>query len=320
MDRLKLMETYAAVVQLGSYTRAAKELGVTRAMVSKRIQDLEAVFGVRLLSRNTHSLSVTATGADYYESCTQLLADLAVLEDRMQTRRQDPRGLLKILTSKTFGETILAPVTAEFCTRYPNIQVQMALGDWAQGQDLISAGYDMVIRRLPVRDSALVARQIVALERVLVATTEYLEVRGIPKFPTDLSRHNCLDSRGAALHVWEFDGSEGHASVRVTGSPRANSSIAILHAARGGLGIALLSTYLVADDLASGRLIRVLPGWRAEARKLYAVYQKDAHRPLRTRLFLDYLIARTREIADSSESRPPAQPERMRSGARARRT
>ena len=129
MDRLKLMETYAAVVKSGSYTRAARELGVTRAMVSKRIQDLEAALGAKLLNRNTHGLSVTGIGGDYYESALGLLADLRDIEERVQSKSAAPRGELKILSSKTFGETILGPIIAEFCRLYPTISVQVTLAD-----------------------------------------------------------------------------------------------------------------------------------------------------------------------------------------------
>ena len=129
MDRLKLMETYTAVVKLGSYTRAAKELGVTRAMVSKRIQDLEGALAVKLLNRDTHRLSPTMTGLDYYENCVTLLAEMHALDERMQAKRAVLRGELKILSSKTFSETMLGPIVAEFCRVHPGISVHITLRD-----------------------------------------------------------------------------------------------------------------------------------------------------------------------------------------------
>lgn len=149
MDRFKLMETYVAVVKLRSYTRAAKELGVTRAMVSKRIQDLEEALDTKLLSRNTHKLSVTASGADYYESCATMLADLHALEDRIQSRRGSPRGDIHILSTRTFGEMMLAPVVVDFCDLYPGISVHITLMDRdmaPDGMDLVSGGFDMAVR------------------------------------------------------------------------------------------------------------------------------------------------------------------------------
>ena len=301
MDRFKLMETYAKVVQFGNYTRAARELGVTRAMVSKRILDLEAQLGVKLLNRNTHNLSVTATGADYYESCITLLSDLETLEDRMQSKQADPSGTLRILTSKTFGETILASVVAEFSQKHENIAIEMTLGDWHLGAhdlDLISAGYDIAIRTLPTRDSALIARSIIALPRTLVASPGYLKRHGAPKKPIDLLQHNCLDPRGTNHYTWELTGPKGSETVRVSGTPRINSNIANRRAALTDLGIAMLSEYLVADDLKAGRLERVLKSYSAPTRPLYIIYQKDNFQPLRMRMFIDFLVQEMKSFSE----------------------
>jgi DNA-binding transcriptional LysR family regulator len=304
------METFAAVVQFGSYTRTAEELGVSRAIVSKRIQELEDDLGIKLLNRNTHSLSVTAAGADYFENCRALLAQHAALDDRMQARRADPRGLLKILVTKTFGEAILARVVAEFCHLYPKISVQMMLSHWDMGThgDLVTSGYDVIIRTLRDRDSALVAREIVTLPRVLVATPEYLEKHGCPQSPKDLTNYNCLYPRASSSATWEFDGPNGHESVRVSGSPRANSSFAIRHAARNHLGIASMIEYLAIKELNSGRFVRVLERYRPEPRKLHVLYQKDSYLPLRTRVFIDFLVKQMKAFSmdlSSGNETPP---------------
>jgi DNA-binding transcriptional LysR family regulator len=299
LDRLKLMDTFAAVVRFGSYTRTAGELGVSRAIVSKRIQELEDDLGIKLLNRNTHSISVTAAGSDYFEDCKTLLAQHAALDDRMRARRGDPRGLLKILVTKTFGEAILARVVAEFSHLYPKISVQMMLSHWDMGPhgDLVTSGYDVIIRTLRDRDSALVAREIVTLPRVLVATPEYLEKHGCPQSPKDLTRHNCLYPRPNSSSVWEFDGPNGHESIRVSGFPRANSSFAIRHAARNHLGIASLIEYLAVKELNSGRFVRVLKPYTPQPRKLHVIYQKDSYQPLRTRVFIDFLVKRMKAFS-----------------------
>jgi DNA-binding transcriptional LysR family regulator len=323
MDRFKLMETFAAVVAAGSYTRAARELGVTRAMVSKRVQDLEAALDVKLLNRNTHGLSLTATGADYFESCRSLLTGVRDLEERMQERRTEPRGEIKVLSSKTFGETVLSPIVAEFCKLHPKVVVHLTLADRDpihQGTELVAGGFDMAVRSLPVRDSTLVARPIANSPRILVAAPDYLARNGTPAKPSDLTKHSCLDPGGNLHADWRFGGPEAgppylkksalkraggpeagppylkragaKTAVRVSGAPRINSSLGIRQAALHGLGIAILREYLVAGDLDEGRLVKVLEDHPVDDRKLYVVYQRDRHRPLRMKLFIDFITQR----------------------------
>lgn len=300
MDRFKLMETYVAVVKLRSYTRAAKELGVTRAMVSKRVQDLEAALNARLLNRNTHRLSVTATGADYFDSCLALLGDLHSLESRIQARRATPRGEIRILSTRTFGEMLLGPVVADFSHLYPNISVHVALMDREMapdGMDLVAGGFDLAIRTQPVGASALIAQPLMPLPRILVATPQYLARSGTPRTPAELSGHNCLDPSGSAHSTWEFLGPDTRSHIVISGSPRANSSAIIRQAALKGLGIAMLREYLVLDSLKEGSLVRVLEDYVIDERKLFIVYQKDRHQALRVRIFIKYLFSRLKEFA-----------------------
>ena len=300
MDRLKLMETYAAVVKLGSYTRAAKELGVTRAMVSKRIQDLEAGLAVKLLNRNTHRLSPTLTGTDYYENCVSLLAEMHALEERMYAKRAVPRGEIKILSSKTFSETMLGPIVAEFCRLHPGISVHITLRDrdtTPNGLDLTAGGFDLAVRTLPARDSSVIAKPIVGLPRVLVASPDYLAQSGTPKTPADLAKHSCLDPSGAVHSTWTFHGPRGRTSVRVSGTMHANSSIVVRYGALNGLGVAILREYLITEHLNQGTLMRVLEDYAIDERTLYVVYQKDRYQPARIRLFIDYFTARMKEFS-----------------------
>jgi DNA-binding transcriptional LysR family regulator len=295
MDRFKLMETYAAVVKSGSYTRAASELGVTRAMISRRIQELESTLGARLLNRNTHGVAVTGVGADYFESCATLLSDLRTIEERTRANISAPRGELRILATKTFGEMVLAPLVAEFCALYPDIDVHITLGEGSI--DPFAGNFDLAIRTLPVRDSSLVARAIVSLPRILVASPEYLARHGTPTVPTDLTRHNCLDPSGAPHSTWDFRGPTGRKAIRVSGTPHANTSTIVRHAALKGLGIAILREYLVFDDLRSGTLVRLLDGYELDKRALYVVRPKDRHPPARMRLFIDFLSDRMKDYA-----------------------
>jgi DNA-binding transcriptional LysR family regulator len=295
MDRFTLMQSFAAVVRAGSYSAAARALGVSRALVSKRIQDLEEALGVRLLNRDSHSVSTTATGADYYESCSKLLAELAALEERLQARRGSAHGALKILSSKTFAERILGPVVTDFCLAHPGISIQLTLGDREQagfGLDLVAGGFDMAVGSLRTQHSELIARPIATLERVLVAAPAYLAAEGAPRLPADLASRNCLDPSGTAAHRWDLSGPGGRVSLHVSGSLSVNSSAVIRDAALKGLGIARLSTYLVAEHLAAGTLRRVLESWTLPERTLHVTYPRDRQRPLRMRLFIDFLAKR----------------------------
>ncbi|MGE0653627.1 MAG: LysR family transcriptional regulator, partial [Alphaproteobacteria bacterium] len=309
MDRFKLMETYVAVVGLQSYTRAAKELGVTRAMVSKRVQDLERVLNVKLLNRNTQRLSLTEAGADYYESCISLLAELRAAEDNLLAKRGAARGEIKVLCSKTFGETTLAPIVADFCREYPDITVLIMLKDMGPDEnDLISRGFDMSIRTQPVEDTTLVARGLVGLPRVMVAAPDYLARHGTPVLPTDLLAHNCLNPNGARTYDWELEGPSGKVVVRVSGSLRANSSIVTRHAARQGVGIAVLSRYLVTEELRAGELVPVLPDFTVAERMLFVVYPKDLYQPQRMKIFINFFTARIQALNETMQG--PVQPPR----------
>lgn len=290
MDRFKLMTTYESVVRLGGYTPAAKELGITRAMVSKRILELERVLKVRLLNRTTQRIGTTATGVDYYNSCVAVLADVRAIEERLVARRRDAKGELRILSSKTLGELILAPILARFCSEYPGIRPHLVLRDLGCDEhDLISRGFDLSVRPQDVKITSLVAKPIIALPRVVVAAPSYIERNGSPVTPSDLKNHNCLTPNGENRYDWEFLGPEGRVTVQVSGTFKSSSNTVIRHAALRGVGIALVGEYVVEADIEAGRLARVLDNYTLPERMLHVLYQKDRYQPLRARLFIDYL-------------------------------
>ena len=296
MDRFKLMATYESVVRLGGYTPAARELGVTRAMVSKRILELERVLNVKLLNRTTQRIGTTTAGIDYYNSCVSVLADVRGIEERLMARRRDVKGELRILSSKTLGEIILAPVLARFCGDYPGIRPHLVLRDsGSDEQDLISRGFDLSVRPQQVNIASLVAKPIIALPRILVASPSYIERNGAPASPSDLKNRNCLTPNGENHYTWEFLGPEGRVTAQVSGTIRSSSNTFIRHAALCGLGIALVNEYVVEADIKAGRLARVLNGYTLPERMLHVLYQKDRYQSLRARLFIDYLSESLKE-------------------------
>jgi DNA-binding transcriptional LysR family regulator len=291
MDRFKLMATYESVVRLGGYTPAAKELGVTRAMVSKRILELERVLNTKLLNRTTQRVGTTAAGVDYYNSCVSVLADVRGIEERLMTRRRDVKGELRILSSKTLGEIILAPILACFCGEYPGIRPHLVMRDSGSDEhDLISRGFDLSVRPQQVNIASLVAKPIIPLPRVLVTAPSYIERNGAPETPDDLKDHNCLTPNGENHYAWEFLNGDGrHSTVQVSGTIKSSNNSFIKHAALQGLGIALMNEYVVDADIKAGRLVKVLSGHTLPERMLHVLYQKDRYQSLRARLFIDYL-------------------------------
>jgi DNA-binding transcriptional LysR family regulator len=288
MDRFKLMETFVTVVQERSYTRAAGRLGVTRAMVSRRMQDLEGHLGVRLLHRDPHGVTVSSIGSDYFESCREVLRRVWSAEEFARSEVGTPRGDLKIVSTKTIGETVVAPLIAKFCVLYPDIKVEMKL---AEGRlDYGERGYDVAIGSLPAAESNLTVRSIINLPRLLVASPQYISTHGTPRTPKDLPAHNCLDPTGAEHNTWRFRGKKGFKNVRVSGNPRCNTSTLIRHAALQGLGIAIVREYLVADDMKNGALVQVLPDFELDKHALYAIFPTDARLPMRVRVFVDFLV------------------------------
>lgn len=312
MDRFRLMSTFVCVVANGSFSRAARELGVTRALVSKRIQNLETLLEVKLLNRDTHRLGVTSAGRQYYESARIILEDVRRLEDGLSRARGAPFGQISVLCSKTFGETILAPLIASFSMLYSDVVIDITMKDTMDHSSaLLSGGYDMALSTLPANDTQLTVRKLAPMPRVLVASPEYLAREKIPKTAEDLRGANCLDPIGAPHYDWTFARGTPRV-VRVSGSPRANSSSVVCQAALRGLGIARVRRYLVEHHIARQELVEVLPHLGITSNDVYVLCQRDRYLPLRVKLFIEYLgdnVTRTmREMAPAQ-----ARPEKLKS-------
>jgi DNA-binding transcriptional LysR family regulator len=210
---------------------------------------------------------------------------------------------LRILTTRTFSDTLLAPVITAFCAKYPGVSVQVVQMDRAMAphaSDLVSGGYDLAVRTLRIRESSLVARPLIAVPQCLVASPSYITARGMPRTPLDLAEHNCLDPASASANfTWDLHGPGGKKTVRVAGTPRTNSTALVYRAALDGLGVALLRKEMVAKALAEGRLIPVVQGYAIKPKKFYVLYQKDRLLPVRMKLFIDFLMVEMGKIARS---------------------
>lgn len=291
MDRLAAMEAFVRVVERGSFSAAAEDLRLSRAMVSKHVQDLEDHLGARLLNRTTRSVGLTELGRVYHERCVQILADIAEAEQAIGDLQVAPRGRLRLNAPMSFGTLHLAAAVADFTAGHPGVSVDMTLND--RVVDLIEEGYDLAIRIGQLPDSSLIARRLAPCHMVVCAAPDYLAAHGRPVRPADLARHNCLGYTYWALRgEWRFVGPEGPVSVRISGTMEANNGEALRAAALRGQGIILQPSFIVGDDLAAGRLEPLLCDHRTVDLAIFGVYPSGRHLSAKVRSFLDFLVAR----------------------------
>src|SRR5512134_169155 len=184
------MLVFSKVVQGGSLSAAARELGVSTAVVSRTLSSLEARLGVRLINRTTRSLHLTDEGASYFETCQRILAEIDEADAAVTSRRVEPQGVLKVALPASFGHKHIAPLIPPFAARYPKIQLALSLSD--RTVNMVEEGYDLAIRIGELEDSSLAARKLAPNRRVVCASPEYLRTHDAPRIPEDLQRHNCL--------------------------------------------------------------------------------------------------------------------------------
>jgi len=307
MDRFRTMESFVRVVRAGSFTVAASQLGLSRALVSRHIGDLEARLGVRLLNRSTRSLSLTDEGAAYLEFCENVFRDIEANERAIARTRNEPSGTLKILAPKSFGTTHLTDAVITFAKAQPRLRVSLMLENtpYRGAYDFAERGLDLVLCFSTMRNASVVEEKIGLLDWALCAAPDYLARAGKPSVPADLSGHACLVHVDVAPNdsLWRFEGPKGPAQVKVRGAFFSNHALALRKAAVAGLGVTLVPRYCVVDDLAAGRLVPVLPRYRVSARPLIAVYPRAPTTPRKVEAFVDFL--RT-WIAEQDFQRPTA--------------
>lgn len=292
MDRFRTMESFVRVVRAGSFTIAATQLGLSRALVSRHVSDLEQRLGVRLLNRSTRSLNLTEEGQSYLEFCEQLFRDVESKERLIVKTRTEAVGTLKLTAPKSFGVVHLSDAVAAFAGEQPNLRVSLILEDVSlRPGEFTEKGLDLALRIASTRNASFVEEPITSLEWIACASADYLARAGRPVSPADLAGHACLVHVNVlpSDHVWRFEGPKGGQSVKVTGAFMSNSALALRKAALAGLGVALVPRYVVAKDLFSGRLATILPRYRVTARPLVAVYPRTPALPQKVRVFIDFL-------------------------------
>jgi DNA-binding transcriptional LysR family regulator len=292
MDRFRAMETFVRVARAGSFTVAADQLGLSRALVSRHVGMLEDRLGVRLLNRTTRSLNLTDEGRSYLGFCEQMFRDIEGQERAILHTRAEPSGTLRLAAPKSFGALHLSDAIIAFARSQPKLQVQLVLENVSfQPPDFGKRGFDLALQFSSARIASLAETPIAAMDWVLCAAPSLLIREGRPTSPSDLSRFPCLLHESALPNdrLWRFEGPRGAVTVKVTGAFSSNSALALRKAAIAGLGAALLPRYVVADDIASGNLVQLFPRYRVAARPLIAVYPRAPETPLKVKSFIDFL-------------------------------
>jgi DNA-binding transcriptional LysR family regulator len=295
MDDLEGLSVFVAVIDSGGFAAAARRLHLTKSAVSKQIGRLEARLHARLLLRNTRRVTLTEAGEAFLGHARRALAESAAGREAVVDLGTAPRGLLRLTAPIAFGILHVAPAIAPFLARYPEVRIDVVFDD--RLQDLVAGGFDLAIRSGALGGvSTHLVRRLVTSGAVLCASPAYLARRGEPRAPADLFTHDMLlHSHYPGDDEWRFDGPQGPTSVTVQPRYSSNNSLAVLAAALGGAGVLFLPEFLVSEDLAAGRLVRVLAAWRLPRFELHAVFPDRAYVPLKARAFADFLQARFSE-------------------------
>ena len=290
MDRIAAMESFVHTVERGSFAAAAAGRGLSATMVGNHVRFLEARLGALLLNRTTRRQGVTEFGRSYYERCRAILAEIEAAEMAAEAVQAVPHGLLRVTAPVALGTTVLPRLLASYLGRHPGMKVDLVLQD--HRLDLLADGMDVAIRAGALPDSSLVARALPALQLVVCAAPAYLAAHGTPGSPAELASHNCLDFAHAAEPLlWRFKGGGGDVAVGVSGNLRINNGPALRAAALEGIGIVMQPAVVVADDLAAGRLVRLLAGHAAPTLELHLLTLPDRRPVPKLRSFIGHVTA-----------------------------
>ena len=283
---------FARVVEAGSFTAAARLLGMPKTTVSRRVAALERAVGVRLLQRTTRSLNVTDAGRLYYAQSSQALRTLEDANLRLAEARAEPSGTICISAPVGFGESLLfSGMVFDFLATHPKTNVELRLTD--DKLNLVENGIDLALRTGLLPDSTLVARKLGSTHRILCASSDYLARRGVPVVPADLARHHCvIAGPSAASAHWLLEGPHGQETITVSGRFAANEMQAVIAAATAGFGIAQLPHGIAEAAIRHGRLCRVLDDWTTPAGGLYVVYPSSRHLSPLVRAFIELATER----------------------------
>ncbi len=292
MNKLAGMEMFVKVVESGSFTAAAELSNVSSTMVAKHIRMIEKRLGARLLHRTTRRQHLTEVGRLYYERCKLALSEVELAEASASELQANPRGVIRLVAPVSFGNQKLVPALVDYLSRYPEVNVELTLDN--RVPDLINDGYELGIQIGEITATDLVARPLQPYRRILAAAPSYLATHGYPEHPEQLTMHSCLGpSYWRNYNRWQLLGPNNVVhEVTVKGRFSANQGSALRTAALLGAGIVLQPEISLADDIATGRLIRVLPQWSYRPTPMNLIYAQDSRPTAKLRSIIDFLVQR----------------------------
>jgi len=290
MDTLDGLKTVIAVVETSSFTAASERLGISKALVSKYVGEVEKDLNIRLFNRTTRQLALTEAGRRYYEQAIILLEQFSVMVDNVTDEQTSPRGLLRVSAPVTFGEMKLAPLLTEFSNLYPDLKVELILTNNAI--DMLEEAIDVRLRIGGVDDSNMIARHLKTFPLVLSAAPSYIDAFGLPITPQQVTEHQCIiDSNFRIGRQWPLISPKGDAeTINVSSSLAANSPQAVREMAIAGGGIAMTPDFIVEDAIENGQLIPVLPDYTTLEFGLFAIYPHRKYIAKKVRCFIDFAL------------------------------
>jgi DNA-binding transcriptional LysR family regulator len=299
MDKLSAMRTFVRVVESGSFTAVAAELSSTQSAISKQVAALEKELGAKLLVRTTRSLALSEEGARYFEQARRLVAEIAEAESDLRQGEAQLSGWMRVAASVGFGRLKLMPLVKTFVAAHPDVKVDLRLHDGFI--DLVEQGIDVSVRIGDLPDSGLIARRVGTSQRMLMAHRDYLKTLapGIsaPVQPEDLSQHNCIVyTEMSNRNQWTFRAGAtattqagSSKTVRVEGSLQTNSSEVIRAAVISGMGIGYSPTWLFEHELASGEVVRLMPGWESPASPIHLISPPERKHSAKVKAFVEHV-------------------------------
>jgi DNA-binding transcriptional LysR family regulator len=288
------MAIFAAVVDTGSFSAAAKRLGMAKSAVSKQVSSLEDHLGVRLINRTTRRLHLTEAGEAFYPGCARIVAEAQAAHEAVGRLHEEATGVLKIAAPTALGRRHLAPILADYAIQNPTVELDVTLDD--AYVDLIEEGVDVAVRLGDLEDSSLVARRLARVRRLLVASPDYLKEHGTPQRPADLARHQWIHySYGPQPPRLALRHAGRRERIALPGRTRSNDIEIMRALVLAGQGISDVPTLLVVDELAEGTLVEVLPRSDRRETGLFALYPPTRHLLPKVRRLLDLLVERFAE-------------------------
>ncbi|WP_417356001.1 LysR family transcriptional regulator [Gallaecimonas pentaromativorans] len=288
MDMLAAMETFTAVVDSGSFSAAARRLGVGQPAVSKTIAQLEEKLAVHLLIRSTRGLTPTEAGLAFYEGARRTLSEANEAQVLARGSGSGLTGRLRICAAVTFASLHLVPRLGPFMAAHPDLQIEVVLDDRAI--DLVEEGIDVALRMGNLADSSLVARKITSGKRMVVATPAYIANHGRPQSPAELASHQAvIYSQRDAVDVWRFNKDGNEQQVKVQGQLKVSAAQGQRAAVLAGLGVTLASQWMFPEELASGAVEVLLPDWQLPPVDLWAVFPAGRNSTTKARLFVEFV-------------------------------